>query len=298
MLFTVAADDRAAMQFDDVASALDAGVSIASLGGDTDAGERSVQTILEQRGVRLTTAEDTMLAAAWSSGRLVAALRARADQRRQRADFGRELRKGLRYPLLVLALAMFLSLVLSTLFGPWIVILGATLLGGLVFLTWWLRRQLTTGDDRWLRLPWLGPLAAALGELPYLETMLGLYSAGVPVTEAHERATGAVSVASLRLRLRAAERTLRDGRNLREGLASADALLPETRDLLATGEAAGQLEEALGRALRRRRETTARDLQTTVRWAGGLAYGTAVVVALIFIMGVLNQLSSLSALTR
>lgn len=296
MLHSPAADERAAMQLDELASALDAGLPIESLGGDPSAGERAVQGILAARGVRLSPSEDAVLSAAWSAGRVGSALRARAEQRRQRAEFGRELRAGLRYPAVLVVLAGFISLIASQVFGYGLLIGIGVAVAAVVTAVWFVRRGILTGGDRWLELPWFGPLGAALGELPYLETLHALYSAGVPIVDAHATATGAVSVASLRIRLRQAERALREGGTLAQGLASSGALLDETRQLLASGETAGQLEEALQRTLTRRRETTARAVRTTAKWAGHIAYGAAVAVAVYFIFSF--YLSYIAALRR
>ena len=47
MLFSIAADERASLQFEDVASALDAGLPITAIGGDPSAGDRVVHTALK-----------------------------------------------------------------------------------------------------------------------------------------------------------------------------------------------------------------------------------------------------------
>ena len=64
MLLTAAADERAAMQFEELASAIDAGLSLESLGGDPGAGERVVQTLLTKRKVRLSASEDAVISGA------------------------------------------------------------------------------------------------------------------------------------------------------------------------------------------------------------------------------------------
>ncbi|MFY9342944.1 MAG: hypothetical protein WAT39_10675, partial [Planctomycetota bacterium] len=61
MLLSIAADERAALQFEDLASALDAGLPLASLGADPGAGERALHGALQRRGVRLTPTEDAVL---------------------------------------------------------------------------------------------------------------------------------------------------------------------------------------------------------------------------------------------
>ena len=85
-------------------------------------------------------------------------------------------------------------------------------------------------------------------------------------------------------RLRVADSVLQGGRSLTESLAQALALQPETRSLLATGEQAGQLEDALRRALARRRDVVSRSIAAVARRAGILAYAiAALAVAAIFL---------------
>jgi general secretion pathway protein F len=285
MLFSIAADERAALQFDDLASALDAGLPLANLGGDPAAGERAVHSALAGRGVHLDAAEDAVLVAAAQAGRLGAALRARAEQRRQRAAFAREVWGGLRYPLLLFAMAILTSLVVSRFVGgfwfPTLLIAGLGALGAALL---WIRRGLAGGGERWRRLPWLGALAAELGELPYLEALHALYASGVPIVAAHATATDAVAVVDVRLRLRAVGKALREGIPLAGALAAAAALHPESRQLLATGEGTGQLEDALARALRRRREVCTERIRTLARWLGACLYGLAMAVVLLLVI--------------
>ena len=100
-MWTPWANERAALVFEDIASALDAGLPLTALGGDAAAGERTLHDALEKRGVQLTGTEDTVLTFAWRAGRASAALRARARARTQRATNQRTLWSGLRYPLLL-----------------------------------------------------------------------------------------------------------------------------------------------------------------------------------------------------
>jgi len=296
-MFAIGKDERAAMQFEDLASALDAGLPLAKLGADPRAGERSVQAALEARGVRLTVSEDAVLTAAFQAGRLGPALRGRGAQRRQRAQFSRDVLASLRYPVFLLAAALMISLVVGTVIGhnwlPVAVLGGLAAIGGLLV---WGHRGLRTGGRKWLEVPWFGPLAAASGELPYLETLHALYASGVPLVEAHTTATATVPIAEVRLRLRAAGATLREGSTLTDALADATALHSETRELLASGEASGQLESALDRALNRRREVTLRQIRSTIRWFGAAIYGLAILAAVYvifdFYLGYIGLLNS------
>ena len=63
MLFSIGADERAALQFDDLASAIDAGLPIAGLGADVAAGERALHSAVTGRGIALTVIEDAVLSA-------------------------------------------------------------------------------------------------------------------------------------------------------------------------------------------------------------------------------------------
>ena len=83
MLWSIAADERSALHFDDLASAFDAGLPLHNLGGDAKAGDRVLHDILKQRGVVLSTTEDAVLLAGWRAGRAGAALRSRSVGRRK-----------------------------------------------------------------------------------------------------------------------------------------------------------------------------------------------------------------------
>ncbi|MBM4061102.1 MAG: hypothetical protein FJ265_08410 [Planctomycetes bacterium] len=273
MLLSIAADEAAALQFDDLASALDAGLSPVALGGRADAGERTVHELLRSRRVVLTPTEDAVLLAGQRAGSLARLLRQRAEQRRSRAALARQLWTGLRYPALLVVCVSFVSLFTAPIVGHHGFLIGAGLgLLLLLLLVAAVRRGLRTGSERWLRLPVVGNLAAAFGELPYLETLQALYGAGVKLAQAHPAAVATVPVAAVRARLQVADRILQQGRPLADALAQALALHAETRALLATGEPSGQLEDALGRALARRREVAGRGAANAARRAGIAAY--------------------------
>jgi len=270
MLLSIAADERAALQMEDLASALEAGLKPSELGGDPALGDEVIAAILRQRGVRLSPTEALILAAGWRAGRIGAMLRGRAAQRQQRAEVGRVVWSGLRYPLFLIVFASFGSLILAPIFKSysmplvalvvWLLLLGSA---------WVLHRAWQTGGEAWMRLPILGPLLQCAGELPYLETLHGLYASGLAVPAAHAAATQAVGIGAVRRRLLVVTRLMeQQGGGLAEALATALALHPETRSLLRTGEHAGQLEETLVRILKRRRETFARSLADATRWLG------------------------------
>ena len=293
MLFSIASDERAAMHFEDMASAFDAGLPLASLGGDASAGERVLHGALHKRGVRLSATEDAVLLQAWRAGKAGAALRGRAVERRRRAEFVRTLWAGLRYPLVLLLMVLMASAATSALVGPGFFYGVVITYGALTGLGFGLRAAVRRGA-LWIdRIPVLSRLIAGLAELPYLETLQALYGAGVQLGAAHHAALGTVRAGAVANRLQIADRILQTGRPLREALAEAAALHPETRNLLATGEQAGQLEDALGRALARRRDVTSRELIKLARWAGQAAYLLAVVACAIVILRGANGYFSL-----
>lgn len=271
------ADENAALVFDDLASALDAGLPITALGGDAGRGDDALVDLARRRGVKLSTTEALVLEAGWQSGQASAVLRQRAGHRRRQAEFGRTLWSGLRYPLLLLVALPLVATLVSYVVGPEIAIAIGVTYAAVVVALLWLLRKLGRGDAALDRLPWVGALLTDLRELPYLETLHALYGAGVPIVEAHRRAVAAVRMQGLRERLEIAHNKLASGRPLREALHETLALEPETRTLLATGEHAGQLEDALLRAVVRRQDVATRKLTVAARRVGQVTYLIAVI---------------------
>jgi type II secretory pathway component PulF len=273
MLFSIAADDRAALQFEDFVSSLDAGLPLATIGADPARGERAIHDALTRRGVKLSPTEDAVLQAAWKSGRIGEALRGRAADRLRRAEASRTLWAGVRYPLGLLAMLIVASFITVPVMGHYwfpIGVVGAVALaGGSAFALW---RGLRRGDERWARLPVIGRIATDLAEIPYLESLHAMYGAGIPLVQAHSAAVAAVPLPAVRSRLQVTDRVLREGHPLAEALARSLALHPETRTLLETGEQAGQLEDALRRALQRRRDVSTRALVDAVRRTSAAVY--------------------------
>lgn len=283
-MLAIGAHEAAALQFDDLASALEAGLPIAALGGDAAAGERVVHGILRQRRVRLTPTEDPVLVHAWRAGTAAAALRNRAEQRRQRAEFLRTLWSGLRYPLLLLGMVLLLATISTATMGSGFLFAVLAVIGALGGGAWLVFRGVQRGAEWVDRLPWIGSTLRDAGELPYLETLHALYGAGVPLLAAHEAALASVAVVSVRARLTGADRVLREGRPLAEALLATGALHPETRQLLASAEPAGQLEDALRRALQRRRDVVARNTAAAARRLGMLLYAGAALTVVAFVV--------------
>lgn len=274
----IAAHERAALQFEDLASAMDAGLPVSSLGGDPAHGDRVVHGILRRRGVALSAMEDAVLLAAWRAGRTSDQLRRRAAARLQRAEQLRSLWAATRYPLLLAGMAIVTTTATMAITGPELLIgllVIYALIAGVVFAVY---RAAKTGAPWLQRLTWLHALLQGLAELPYLETLQALYGAGVDLREAHTTAVASVQDGDLGRRLAIADRLIQSGQPLREGLQQAVALHPETRSLLATGELAGQLEDALGRAWQRRSAVTKRDLDRLCRWFGNALYGLVMVL--------------------
>jgi len=284
MLLSIAADERAALQFADIASSLDAGLPLPALGADPNAGDRAVHAAMQKRGVRLTTTEDAVLLHAWRAGRASQALRRCAAGRERRAQFARHVWAGLRYPFLLLVMILVASIATAGVIGSGFligVVIAYSIAGAGAF---WLRGRIHAGAPWITRVPVARHLVPGLGELPYLETLHALYGSGVPIAAAHAQAVGTVRVAMVRERLAIADAIVQRGQPLREGLQQALALHPETRSLLATGEQAGQLEDALQRALLRRIDVTGRDLEQFARRLGQIAYFAAAAVCVILIL--------------
>lgn len=278
----IGAHETAALQFEDVASALEAGLPLQTLGGDPTAGDRVLHQLLARRRVELTVSEATVLQHAWRAGTAAQALRTRAIERRRRAEFLGALWAGLRYPLLLLTMVTAMSFLLAPSFGPRLV---ASLVLAAVVAAGWLVRSSLRGGVPWVaELPGLGPTLRDAGELPFLETLHALYGAGVPLLQAHTAALSTVAIPAVRDRLVVADRILQEGRPLHEALHTAVALHAETRQLLATGERAGQLEDALQRALTRRRDVVSRRVQLQSRWIGHTIYALAVLAVVWFLV--------------
>ena len=282
-MFSIAADERAAMQFEDLASALDAGLPLAAVGGDPAAGDRAVHAALRSRGVTLTATEDIVLLHAWRAGRVGAALRSRAHERTRRAEFVRTVWSGLRYPALLLVMVLVASAATAKIAGAGMLIgvaIAYVLLAAFAFAV---RRAVRRGAEWPQRLPGLRGLVADFGELPYLETLGALYGAGVPLAGAHAQAVATVAVGGVAARLRLADRIVHSGRPLRDALAETMALHQETRTLLGNGEQSGTLEDAISRALARRRDVAGRNLVLMSKLVGRIAYGAAVVLCVVVI---------------
>ena len=279
-------DEREALRLDDIASAVNAGLPIATILQGTDLTHGLAVALRQQPDLTFSRAEEAMLEAAEVAGTMPACLRLIADQRRRRAAFARTLVGHVRYPLLVSVMAILAGLATASIRGQSYTSLLLTVAGillGLLFMGWLVRSRIR--DPHFDGGPaLLGALLQDLGEVPYLQSLLGLYGAGVKVQQAHELAANSVGVPYVRYRLRAANAGLANNQPLTESLAAAQALCSETQQLLATGEAAGELEDALRRALGRRLDCLERRLGRWARAVGSAVYvlGAAYAIYLVF----------------
>lgn len=258
----------------DLASAFDAGLTPADLGAlPGQEGREVLARLLAERGVRVPPLELEVLTAAWDAGRIAEGLRRRSRIREQRAQLCRDVLTGIRYPVLLMLVALPVAALVGMVAGDARIVTvaaGALVLG--VAAGTWLGLALRRGSNGLLRLPLLGPLLRDLAELPYLEVLHGLYAAGVPILTAHARAVAACPQPAVRADLERADRILHANQPLAVALGQAGALHAETRSLVAVGERAGGLEEALARALERRSQVAARSAARAARVLGTALY--------------------------
>jgi type II secretory pathway component PulF len=278
-----AKDDLAALALDDLASAIDAGLPIESIGGNPDLGEHVLLDLAWQRGIKLRPTERIVLEAGWKSGNGAAALRGRAASRRRRAEFQREVWGALSYPMTLLAMMPLAAVATYSIVGPSFAIGLGVAYALIALLVFAIARKLGRGDASLERNRILGPLLEDLRELPYLESLHALYGAGMPIVQAHATAVRGVRMHGLRERLGATQLLLEQGTELREALQQSGALSLETRQLLATGEQAGQLEDALQRALTRRQEVATRKLSLAAKRLGQITYTLAVIGVIVLV---------------
>ncbi|HEB53009.1 MAG TPA: hypothetical protein ENI87_07140 [bacterium] len=281
MMFSPRRDEQAALAFADLASALDAGLPLEQLGGDPRLGDQVLLDLCWRRGITLDPTERIVLEAGWLSGHAAKTLAERAKARTARAEFKRQMRASLAYPVTLLAMLLAAALATMSVIGPTFAItlgslyLLAAVVAGLLWSRW--RR----GAAELEHLPVIGRLVRDVRELPYLESLHALYAAGVPIVRAHGMALRGVRLRGLRERLGIAHALLEQGRSLREALAESASLGAETRSLLATGEQAGQLEDALQRALVRRQQQAARTLTGAAKTVGRVTYALAAIGVLV-----------------
>ncbi len=290
-------DEREAYLLADIASASDAGLTVEQiLSGPATASlpnqVRNAQTLTEglvEKGLQLAPHEMLMLETAEHAGTFPKTLRTLATHRTARAERGRELRRRLAYPLFLLVFAVGVFSLISWLrsASPWdpILLIGSIL--GVIGAAALLVRQTVQNPDRGLIAP-VRALVLDIGELPYLQSLHGLYGAGVKLLEAHNLALKTSPIAGVRRRLDETGRALARGGTLSDALQLCSALHPETRQMLASAEASGDLEDALERAIDRRQAAvdlrSGRFLRITIVAITVLAYGAAIYVIVGFWM--------------
>ena len=305
MLRSPSHNERESHLLVDVASAVDAGLTAkqilagpatASLPGRSDQAETLTQGLIAQ-GLQLAPHEVLMLETAESAGTLSKVLRILSRQRSHHAERHRELRRRLAYPAFLLGfsgiVACLVVWALGTGLAPLLTVAGI-LAAAVGAGTLAVRQTLRDPDRGWI--PLVRRLILDLGELPYLYSLHGLYGAGVKVHEAHALAMKTSGVPSVRRRLEESGRALARGGTLSEALHLCSALHPETRQMLAAGEASGDLEETLARAVQRRQTSVdlhSRRLVTVcVVTAQVLAFAFAGYVILSFWSGYYSALRS------
>lgn len=270
-MLVLSPDRRIAERLEDLASRLDAGLPI----GEARHGQAVAEAIA--RNLALRPFEVAALQAGETAGRLPSVLRHLAAARHATAAWKGEVARALAYPGLLFAMCVFVALFAwSTGVAPrgWLV-LSAVLLFLVLLLAGWLvarlRDPLFEGD----RYPLVGRVSRCAGEIPYLVALQALYAAGVPVRAGHATAAAAAPVPWIRARLFAATGDLEAGEPLAAALEHRRALTGESLALVHDGEAAGQLEEALARAVTRRQREHAANLRWAARLLGAVAYAYA-----------------------
>ena len=299
-------DERVADLLADVASAYDAGLSsvdiltgpaTARLPGSCNP-QSSISEGLVAKGLELAPHEFVMSTTAEMSGTLPRVLRNIARRREQRAARNRELRNRLAYPILLLSLGLLVTVFTAAIgdrgWFPPVLVVAFVLTTGYAVLHWVQRAMRAPNSSgpplfrNWLM---------DFGELPYLESMHGLYGAGIKLIEAHELATRTSPIARVRTQLEAAGIHVAGGAPYVEALQRADALNIETRQLLAAAEPAGDLEGAFERALQRRQNSSERESRRLIRIGTTLAlclvYGFVIWVIFDFYLAYFDRIGSI-----
>lgn len=306
MLRSPSQDERESYLLTDIASAANAGLTVEQIlngpsTADLPGPPHNAGTLTEglcAKGLQLAPHEILMLETAEKAGSIPKVLLILANQRAKRATQTREIRRRLAYPVFLLCFASLVGILSSVALGQGFTALGiviAIILGAATAVTLLVRQTIRNPNQGLL--PAIRTLVLALGELPYLQSMHGLYGAGVTIHQAHSLALTTSPITSVRHQLIQAEDAMKKGSTLSEALHQCTALHVETRQMIASAEVAGELEQALGRAVERRQ--TAIDLRTqtlltaSVVAAQILVYGFTAYVILSFW---LNYYSGLGAL--
>lgn len=287
-----ARDRDIADRFEDLASALAAGLPVPEViacAGPVQTPPSPGASLTQQieARLRLANSERLVFAAAEKAGHLDRALRERAAARRLRAQMVGGLGFKLAYPLFLILAALATGVLVGLVGGgSWrrpALVLGLALLG-LGFATRWFYRRLVEGRTDPAQVPGLGSWLLDVAEVPVLQTLHGLYAAGVRIDEALPLCASVAPFGRTRTRLRHAAGVVGSGHSLSDALVAAGALHQETRTLLGNGERAGDLEGALERATQRRVDTLERTtaLLARIAVATAMALAFAIVTTVIF----------------
>lgn len=141
-------------------------------------------------------------------------------------------------------------LAISAFVRAWGLLALAVLFGGLVAFTLALRNETFRYrfDALLLRLPFVGPLLLDIDTGRFARTLSILAASGTPVLEALGTATQVISRRPIRAAVRRAAAQVREGESLQQALNASGWFPPMMLQLIAIGEASGELDNMLHRA--------------------------------------------------
>ena len=295
MTWLPSAHRRIAAAFEDLATRADAGLPPSDRPPGDAPGE-GLAAWIRRSGIATAAYEVRSIEAGEAVGRGPEVLRRLAVGRHELAGVAKKLIDGLAYPCTVFTVALAVSALLMGLGLPlprgWLLTVGIVASAVALAIGWlvWRLRDPTRAPDR---IPLLGPLVRIAGELPYLTALSILDGAGVPLRAAHRDALATARGAWLRAHLDAVTPALERGDGFATSLAAHGALTPETLRLVTEGERTGGLEDALRRAIERRRQELSASLTRLAGIVGVLAYvaaaGSVLWIALSFYGGMLTR---------
>lgn len=295
MSWLPSAHRRIAAAFEDLATRADAGLPPGELPPGDAPGE-GLAAWIRRSGIATAPYEVRSIEAGEAVGRGPEVLRRLAAGRHELASVAQKLIDGLAYPCTVFLVSLAVTTLLMALGLPlprgWILSVGIVAAAGALAIGWlaWRLRDPVRAPDR---IPVIGRLVRMAGELPYLTALSILYAAGVPLRAAHRDALATARGAWLRAHLDAVTPALERGEGFAVSLAAHAALTPETLRLVTEGERTGGLEDALRRAIERRRQELLATLSRVAGIVGVLAYmaaaGSVLWIAVSFYGGMLTR---------
>lgn len=264
------------MLFEDLASSIDAGLGFPDVLSHPGP---SICDALAATGTRLSELDRGVLAAGERAGELPRALRERAQSLRAVAELERSILAKLAYPtvLLLAGIALTWFLMSRGLGGSWLpmavlLVVAASLLGAVLLLRLAHRTAELPAPLRFVR-----STLADYASIPYLEALRAQYRAGIPIVEAHDLAANLTPIGETRARLVRVGMLLDEsGAGYGDALSQTRALDAETTKLLCAAERTGDLEDALERAIQRRKLTFERRTRAVSRVVGGVVYAAVV----------------------